>query len=194
VATASPAKAAKTPNVSLDSLSIQVKVDLPCLFAAQHCIDVFMLDTAANPHSNAVLSSGANNFPKHHSGQFRKGDDPRRFGGSKLYDGMTLAQLARQRTPKCLELLERAREDEACPWAVRVRASEILLDRGHGRAVSVIEMSVTHERSITSLTRDELRAIAAGQVPPTPITIEGEVLEAGLVVHDVVQPSEDGAT
>jgi len=129
-----------------------------------------------------------------HSGSFRPGDDPRRPNGLKLYDGMTLAQMARKRTPKCLELLERAMEDESCPWAVRVRASEILLDRGHGRAVSVIEMSVTHERPITSLTRDELRAIAAGQAPRTPIVIDAEVSEAGLVTADVTPGSQEDAS
>jgi hypothetical protein len=145
---------------------------------------------APNAHSDAILPA-ENRFPKHHPGQFKKGEDSRRAGGGmRLYDGYTLSELARKRTPECINLLVRAMQGEDVPWPVRVRATEILLDRGHGRAVSLVEMNVTHNRDITSLTRDELRAIAAGHVPSTPITctVEGEAFEvagmdSGTAVH-----------
>lgn len=133
-----------------------------------------MQTTTAPNHDTAVLGHGAANFPKRHAGQFRKGHDPRRLGGAKLFDGMTVAQIARKSTPRAIALLERAMDEEAAPWAVRIRAAEILLDRGHGKPVSVVEMQVNHTRDIATLTRDELRAIAAGHAPRTPITFDGE--------------------
>jgi hypothetical protein len=115
-----------------------------------------------------------------HSGSFRTGYDPRRVGGYKAVDGMTIAQMARQRGPKCIELWERAMDDEQIPWPVRLRASELMMDRGFGKAVSVIE---THSRPIQSLTREELEAIASGETPRLPITIAGEAVEVPLAVR-----------
>ena len=109
-----------------------------------------------------------------HSGQFRKGDDPRRVGGVKIYDGMTLAQMARKLGPECLDLWTRAMRDEGLAWPIRLKASEYIMDRGFGKAVSVIE---TTPRSLVSLSADELEAIAAGESPRLPITFEGEAAE-----------------
>lgn len=108
-------------------------------------------------------------------GGFRNGDDPRRAGGLKIYDGMTLAQMARQQGPACLALLARARDDENVPWKDRIRASEIILDRGYGKAVSTLE--VRDVRPIESLSRSELLAIASGIAPQLPITVDGEAVE-----------------
>jgi len=52
--------------------------------------------------------------------------------------------------------------DEAAPWPVRLRASELIVERAHGKAVSLIDMQVTHNRPLESMTVDELEAIAAG--------------------------------
>jgi hypothetical protein len=151
-----------------------------------------MHSTTANMDSTAVLARGANNFPKRHAGQFKKGDDPRRLGGAKLYGGMTLAQMARKRTPECLALLTKAMQGEDVPWPVRVRAAEILLDRGHGKAVSVVEMNVTHNRTLADLTMDELHALAAGEQPRMPITFDGEATEAAALPsnHPANVPTE----
>jgi hypothetical protein len=130
-----------------------------------------------------------------HSGSFRKGDDPRRAGGLKIYDGMTLAQMARQHGPACLQFLRRAMDDEAVPWKDRIRASEIILDRGFGKAVATVE--VRDARPIESLSRQELMLIASGAMPPLPITIDGEVVEASSSqepVEQAVSPTADEAT
>lgn len=110
-----------------------------------------------------------------HSGSFRKGDDPRRAHGMPIYDGKTLAQLARQHGPACLQFMRRAMDDEGVPWKDRIRAAEIILDRGYGKAVSTLE--VRDVRPIQSLTRSELMAIASGVNPQLPITIDGEAVE-----------------
>jgi hypothetical protein len=93
---------------------------------------------------------------------------------------MTLAQMARQHGPACLALLARARDDENVPWKDRIRASEIILDRGYGKAVSTLE--VRELRPIQSLSRSELMAIASGVNPQLPITIDGEAVEVPSTV------------
>lgn len=91
-----------------------------------------------------------------------------------------MAQMARLHGPTCIEFLSRVLRDDAAPLRDRIRATELLLDRGHGKAVSVVEMQVTHSRDARSLTRAELEAIAAGQPPRTPITLDGEASEPGI--------------
>lgn len=91
----------------------------------------------------------------------------------RLYDGLTLAQMARKHTRSCVALWLKAMRDENVPWPVRLKASEYIMDRGYGKAVSVIE---TNSRPLESLTLAELEAIAAGEQPRFPVTIEGEVI------------------
>lgn len=110
-------------------------------------------------------------------GSFKSGYDPRRIGGTRVYDGMTLAQMARKHGPEVLELWLRAMRDEELPWPIRLKASEYIMDRGFGKAVAVIE---TTPRSLASLSNDELEAIAAGESPRLPITFEGEAEEVSL--------------
>lgn len=101
---------------------------------------------------------------------------------------MTLAQMARQHGPACLHFLRRAMDDEQVPWKDRIRASEIILDRGYGKAVSTLE--VRDVRPIQSLSRSELMAIASGANPQLPITIDGEAVE----VSSSEQPVEQAVT
>lgn len=123
-----------------------------------------------------------------HSGSFRSGHDPRRPQATKLYDGMTISQMARTRGPECLELWSSAMRDERNPWPVRLRASELIMDRGYGKAVAVIE---THSRPIHSLSREELELIASGELPRLPITLEGEAVGAEpLAVSEAVNGEE----
>lgn len=111
-----------------------------------------------------------------HSGSFRKGDDPRRPQGQRLYDGMTVAQIARLHGPECIELWLKAMGDEKAPWNARIRAAELVMERGHGKAISVVDMQVTHHRPLVTLSTEELEAIAAGEIPELPITIDGEAV------------------
>src|SRR5579863_4582293 len=79
-----------------------------------------------------------------HSGSFQPGFDPRRRG--YYYDGKSFAQMAAEHAPQCLELWVRAVNDEEAPWPVRIRASELIVERAYGKAASVIDMQVTHNR------------------------------------------------
>ncbi len=106
-------------------------------------------------------------------GAFRSGDDPRRAQGLKVYDGLTLAAAARQLGPECLHFWHRAMRDEELPMKERLRASELIVERGYGKAVSTLEVRV--DRPIEQLSRSELMAIASeGRALLSPIT-DGEV-------------------
>lgn len=101
---------------------------------------------------------------------------------------MTVAQIARLHGPRCIELWVRAMEDESVPWAARIRASELVMERGHGKSISVIDMQVTQHRPLNALTTQELEAIAAGDLPRLPVTIDGE----SVAVSDAV-PMHNGS-
>lgn len=126
-----------------------------------------------------------------HSGSFRKGDDPRRPQGMRLHDGMTISALARQRGPECIELWTQAMRDERNPWPVRLRASELIMDRGFGKAVSIIE---THSVPIQALSRDELRRIAAGELPRLPVTIDNDTGEVTSTALSTAAESDEDVT
>lgn len=113
-----------------------------------------------------------------HAGSFKKGVDPRRRG--YLYDGKTFAAMAREEAPQCLALWVRAVADESAPWPVRLRASELIVERAHGKAVSFVDMQLTTERPLRSLTDEELAAIASGAAPRLPAMLEGEAVEVAV--------------
>jgi hypothetical protein len=119
-----------------------------------------------------------------HSGQFRKGDDPRRPHGLTLTDGVTFAAKARELGPAILDFWDALWRNEAAPLPVRLRASELIVERGHGKAVSVIDMSITNSRPLVTLSVEELEAIASGEQPRFPIAVEGEVIEATFTTVD----------
>ena len=108
-----------------------------------------------------------------HAGSFRKGADPRRNG--YLHDGRSFAEMARQEAPRCLALWVAAVNDELAPWPVRLRASELIVERAHGKAISLIDMQVTHNRPLERMTVEELEAIAAGTDRATnaPLQLDG---------------------
>ena len=61
--------------------------------------------------------------------------------------------------------------------ADQLKAATLVLDRGYGRAVSVVEMHVTEApKTVRQLSREELVQLANGEVLSLPVTIEGEVV------------------
>lgn len=118
-----------------------------------------------------------------HSGSFQPGNDPRRpehFQPRRLPDGRTLASIARQYTEESVNVLVQVvrGELEGVKVGEQLRAAEILLDRGWGKAVSVVAMDVNDSREMGALSRAELMVIAAGAV------IEGQATDitAGITV------------
>jgi hypothetical protein len=127
----------------------------------------------ANAHMSESKKRPGLKPGQRHTGSFQKGVDPRRRG--YVHDGKTFAAMAREEAPQCLALWVRAVADEAAPWPVRLRASELIVERAHGKAVSLIDMQVTHSRPLESMTVEELEAIAAGtdQAPSAPLQLDG---------------------
>lgn len=112
-----------------------------------------------------------------HSGSFMPGFDSRRKG--YYYDGKSFAQMAQEHAPECMALWVRAMGDEDAPWPVRIRASELIVERAFGKAASVIDMQVTHNRPLTALTDEELLRIITAEPARPALTWEGEV-EGGV--------------
>jgi hypothetical protein len=78
-----------------------------------------------------------------HSGQFKKGDDPRRWT-----DGPRIPKVKRQfqeqvreMTDQALEVLAECLEDGNAPWRERRSAAELVLAHGHGAPVSRVLMA-----------------------------------------------------
>ena len=119
-------------------------------------------------------------------GQFKKGYDSRRAVGLRLVDGKTLAQYAREHTPEAIDVILGVLRDESARTQWRLKAAEYLLDRGWGKAVSVVQMEVSDTHEIRDLTRDALLALANGQTPTLPVTVDGEAIP----VSDTVRNTE----
>jgi hypothetical protein len=106
-----------------------------------------------------------------HNGQFQTGNDGRRFV-QKLANGRTLASYAREYTQEAVEVLVSVVKGDMADVrpSDRIRAAEILLDRGHGKAPQVVQLEPS-PATVVNMTRAELRAIAAAALLPP---IEGE--------------------
>lgn len=113
-----------------------------------------------------------------HSGQFKKGDDPRRVSGQPCHDGMTFARRAREMGPAVLEWFNELWQDETVLLSTRISAAKEILDRGFGKAVSTLDINVSDTRQLNTLTIEELEAIAHGEQPRFPIAVDGEVIDA----------------
>lgn len=98
-----------------------------------------------------------------HEGQFK----PQRL----LPNGRTLASLARDYTEDSVNVLVSVVTGQMADVkpSDRIKAAEVLLDRGWGKARETVQLELT-TANVGSLTRAELRAIAYGALPP----IEGE--------------------
>lgn len=77
--------------------------------------------------------------------------------GGRPKKARPIIELARRYDTEAIELLAEAMRSKAAPWAVRVHAAEVILERGHGKAPQVIQIADDTE----ALTDDELRASAA---------------------------------
>ncbi len=111
-----------------------------------------------------------------HEGQFTAGDDDRRkFPSRRLPNGRTLASLARDYTEASVNVLASAAFGEMpdVKPSDRIRAAEILLDRGWGKAKESVHVGIS-VGSLPSMTTEQLMAIASGALQPP---IDGEAVE-----------------
>jgi hypothetical protein len=123
-----------------------------------------------------------------HSGSFGPGFDSRRKG--YLHDGKFFAQMAQEHAPECMRLWVAAMGDEDAPWPVRIRASELIVERAYGKSASVIDMQVTHNRPLTALTDEELLRIITAEPERPALTFDGEVADGDVVEGDVTDQDD----
>jgi hypothetical protein len=72
---------------------------------------------------------------------FQKGADPRRNLGGRPKAEVEVISLAREQTTNAINRLVEIMNDEAAPAAARVRAAELILERGWGRPSQDIHLS-----------------------------------------------------
>jgi hypothetical protein len=80
---------------------------------------------------------------------------------SQIVDGVHVPTLARQFGPEAIKVLAEIMQDREMPPAPRVRAAEVLLERGFGKPQAVVEIK-THQRDPSEYTDDELAAALDG--------------------------------
>lgn len=90
-----------------------------------------------------------------------KGQSGNRQGRPKEnVDGYNLPALCRLRAASCVDYLAHVLADPECSTRDRIKAAEVLLDRGYGRPVQSVD--VAENRPVRDYTRAELEAIAFG--------------------------------
>ena len=111
-----------------------------------------------------------------HEGQFK----PQRL----LPNGRTLASLARDYTEESVNVLVSVVTGQMTDVrpSDRIRAAEILLDRGWGKPTETVQLELS-AANVRGLTTTELMAIASGALPP----IDGEA----TVVTTSLPPQHD---
>ena len=129
----------------------------------------------------AVADSEPQKFPGQ---QYGRGGYP---DGTVRQKAESLALMCRKMTPDVVELLHTIIKGDHPDANVsdQLKAAQLVLDRGYGRAVSVVEMSVTTQpRELKALTREELIRLANGEVLSLPVTVDGEVITVEQTVSD----------
>lgn len=90
--------------------------------------------------------------------------------GGRIKQDVQLTTLAKQHTELALKTLVGIAQDYKAPPAARVKASEVLLDRGYGKAHQSIEHS--GEIGLTNNTQDDLAVLTRYGVDLTKIKPE----------------------
>lgn len=126
-----------------------------------------------------------------HEGQFKVGNEVRRLHPPRrLPDGTTLASYARKYSAEAVDFLASVMRGQVPDAKVseRLRATEMLLDRGFGKPTETVQIDLSTD-AFTTMSDDQLRRIAAGALLPP---IEGEAVEIGTA--DVTRSSDEDAT
>ena len=147
---------------------------------------------------NATGPNDPHPFPPKHTGrnsdgtfvegekspaQFQKGDNTVQLKGPRITpDGRTLAAVCREYTYDAVQMLVAVVQGEEHKVGDRLKAAETLLDRGWGKATTVVHMDVNNPRTIRDLSREELQAIAHGEDASrhAHITYENEAVQEAV--------------
>lgn len=114
--------------------------------------------------------------------------------GTNAQQAQSLALMCRQMTVDVVALLHTIVKGDHPDATVgdQLKAAQLVLDRGFGRAVSVVEMNVNHQsREIRTLSHEDLVRLANGEVLALPVTVEGRVVSGDETVVETVAARDE---
>jgi hypothetical protein len=126
-----------------------------------------------------------------HVGQFRKGHSPHRYRQPTAERNRDLTKLARTKTKKAFRAIMDVLEDERTRPADKLRAAEMVLDRGHGKAVNSLQINDISDpaKAMASLPLDELKARVAALL----LEHDSNQADSNAIEGEIVTPNEGGS-
>ena len=101
---------------------------------------------------------------RNHPGLFKKGQSGNPGGRAKTPPDVRL--IAQQMTVEAMQVLGQAMRAGRAPWPTKVRAAEIILERGHGRAAITVDQGAAEALAAGSIS---LLAALQSMSSPQPV-------------------------
>lgn len=101
-------------------------------------------------------------------------------------DRRTVVAMAQEARPEAFSTVVAIMRDERVEPPTRLRAGELVLAYADGKPRQSVDVAISGPREMSSLSRAELEAIAAGAPPPFQLTHQGVTIEG-----EVSKPSAD---
>jgi hypothetical protein len=96
-------------------------------------------------------------------------------------DRRTVVAMAQECRPEAFATVVAIMRDERVEAPTRLRAGELILSYSDGRPRQSVDIAIGAPREMSTLTRVELEAIAAGAPPPFQLQFQGQVIEAEVI-------------
>ena len=111
----------------------------------------------------------------------------------KEYDRFYVASLARECTDKAIGLLAKILDDANCDISVRLRAAEVLLDRGWGKAQQFIDITSSQDTNLNmTISVVHFKAGEALPSPAVPLIDANAVVLAGEAKNELADTAAAG--
>ena len=86
--------------------------------------------------------------------------------------------MAQSTRPEAFDVIVNIMRDPKGEAPTRLRAGELILAYSDGRPRQSVDVNIGAPRDVSTLSTEELEAIASGAPPPFALTYQGQVIEA----------------